>query len=537
MTTMNLIRQRIVSLRSRAIELQTCLRRWALYDDRVPADWKEALLGRLTPAEETAFESDLELTPARLRPASAQIQTVIKWYDFVLQHIGEQLDRAIALYEQNRVGDCAALLCDIERRLIEPNEETLGYFFRCLAQHASHEYHQKLAAIDAVIRALYLPTAKLAHQRGLLSREGLSLTPLAYLADGPDAWFTWRHHARQAASLGRPLPVSLLAVPRRLLAEPWNLVAIAHEAARCIATDLGLMADSAARIVSIGAATVPVVASAWPRWHESVFADILATIKLGPAYAGGMIELLGAQPAAIALSTPASDCPPPLVRWQIMIQSLHLLNHAEPAREMETHLRRTFGDFEHFGPALGAAWGGWLVACRRIVEAIAFNPFQRLAGARLVDVAQPFMAAESQAAAQVRDLLLAGDATIASDDSFRWIEPLAGARVPAHVALAGLALAHRQAADLEASRRLWVRFWCLLQYLSAGSDEDREKEDRDFAPADATLRQLASRAVPPAAAPSPAALPPAAPWMSPLPSPVFGAPAMPAASSASHGLS
>ena len=76
---MNSIRQRLISLRNRARDLQTTLRRWALYDDSLPREMKEDLLSRMTPAEETAFETDLELTKTRLRPVSVQLKTVSKW--------------------------------------------------------------------------------------------------------------------------------------------------------------------------------------------------------------------------------------------------------------------------------------------------------------------------------------------------------------------------------------------------------------------------------------------------------------------------
>src|SRR5947207_9857617 len=123
---MNSIRQRIVSLQNRARDLQLTLRRWALYDDSVPREMKEDILSRLTPAEETAFESDLELTKTRLKPVSVQLRTVSKWYDFVLETINQQIDRAAALLEQGRNQECAAVLTDVEGRLVAPNEDTLG---------------------------------------------------------------------------------------------------------------------------------------------------------------------------------------------------------------------------------------------------------------------------------------------------------------------------------------------------------------------------------------------------------------------------
>ncbi len=505
---MNLIQQRMSSLRCRAVELQTCLRRWALYDDHVPHDWKSPLLGRMTPAEESAFQADLDLTRTRLRPVSSQIQTMTKWYDFVLDQIRTRLDHAAALHEQARDRECVAVLAHLEHRLIEPNEETLGFFFRCLAQHASHEYHQKLCAIDAILRSLYLPAVKAAHQRGLLPRDTLSRTPLAFVTDDSEGRHSWRQHAMTASCCGRQLPLSLVAVPRQRLAEPWNLVDLAHEAGRCIENDLNLTYEIESRIAAIGgggastAAAWPNSSPIWARWSHCVFADVFATIKLGPAYLSGTVEQWGASPATVATASPASFAPPPLIRWQVMIQTLHLLNFADAANQWERTLRQTFGDFERYGASLGAAWGRWLMDCRAVAQVIAFAPLTALGSARLVDVVEPFLASDAQRCQKVREWLLASDASSSSDADFRWIETGGETRMSAHVALSGLRAAYDVACDAAGVERIWIRFWRLMQHLAAAGDSVREQEDREYAPGDNTLRQIALQAIPTAQLPS-----------------------------------
>lgn len=499
---MNLIQQRMSSLRCRAVELQTCLRRWALYNDQVPHDWKTPLLGRMTPAEGSAFQADLELTRARLRPVSTQIQTVTKWYEYVLEQVLARLDHAAALHEQARGRECVAVLADLEHRLIEQNEQTLGFFFRCLAQHASHEYHQKLGAIDAILRSLYLPIAKAAHQRGLLSREALSLTPLAFVTDDAESIHSWRHHEMTASRCGRQLPLSLVAVPRRRLAEPWNLVDLAFEVGHCVQDDLQLSWEVAARLQidaatggtnsSIGIRSTPL----WARWSNCVFADVFATIKLGPAYLSGTIEKWGASPATVAMVSPVSEAPPPLIRWQVMIQTLHLLNFADVANQWDQSLRQTFGDFERYGASLGAAWGRWTMDCRAVAQVIAFTPLTSLGLARLVDVAEPFLASDAQRCQRVREWLLASDSTETSDHDFRWIESGGDPRMPAHVALSGLRAAHDVACDTDAAGRMWIRFWRSMEHLATSCDAVREQEDREFAPADSTLRQIVQQTIP-----------------------------------------
>ncbi len=495
---MNLIRQKLVTLRNRARDLQTTLRRWAMYDGSVSREMQEDLLLRLTPAEQSSFDSDLELTKNRLRPVSVQLHTVMRWYDYVLERVNEQFERARSLLDQGRHQECLNVLNDVERRWLNPNEETLGFVFKSLAQHTSHEHHNKMASLDTIVRDLYLPTVKLAHERGLVSKEVLALTPLAYLADGPEASYTWRQHAQNANNFGRRLPLSMMAVPRNCIAQPWNLVAVAHEVGAHIYADLDLAWEIVNKLQteSVSAGVSSQSAPLWAQWHGTLFADIFGTLKLGPAYVGGMIELLGTDVRSAVALDPSAPMPPPYIRWHIMLQTLHLLGFEDQARELSNQIVLLCGEPNQLAQQCGPAWLTLLNECRSIAGIVAFSPCQKLGGVRIIDVAQPFLAAELQTAVRVKELLQNGDESCSSDDSFAWTQSLGDVNVTMPVALAGLRLAFECAPDFEASQRMWVRYWCLLQHLAGSSDSTREREDREFAPADATLKTLAEESVP-----------------------------------------
>jgi hypothetical protein len=478
--------------------MQSSLRRWTLYDDAVSRELKEDLLAKFTPAEEASFESDLELTKIRLKPVSTQLRTISTWFDYVLEKINEQLDNARVLLDQGRQQEALAILNDVEMRMVAPNEETLGFVFRSLSQHVSHELHQKLASIDAIIRDLYLPTAKLAFQRGLIGKESLSRTPLALVTDAPDAFYSWRQHAVQAENFGRRLPISMMAVPRRFVSQPWNITAIAHEVGHYLYADLELGWEISSKISteSITTGVSSQSAGLWARWHETLFADVLGVLKLGPAYVSGMIELLGADPVSVVSFDAASPIPPAYLRWHVMLQTLHLLNFNDQARELFNQVHVLCGDPNQVAQRFGGFWLNWVNECRAIAGIIAFSPCRRLGGARVIDIAQPFLATEWQTAAKVKDLLLAGDESVSSDDSFAWASSLGSVQLTPHLALAGLRQAFEATVDFDAARKVWVRFWCLMQLLTGNSEPVREKEDREFAPADATIRQIAQQAVP-----------------------------------------
>src|SRR5207249_4201691 len=145
------------------------------------------------------------------------------------------------------------------------------------------------------------------------------------------------------------------------------------------------------------------------------------------------------------------------------------------------------GDPNHLGSRLGPTFSQLVNDCRGIAGLVALSPWQRLGGARIIDVAQPFTAGEWETATKVRDLLLAGDESCSQDEHFAWAKPISKIPTPAHVALAGL----RSAFDLpwtspgvdscgttldsEMPRKLWVRFWCLMQFITGNTEPTRER--------------------------------------------------------------
>lgn len=501
---MNFVRQKLITLQNRSRGLQTMLRRWAMYNDSVSHELKGDLLARFTPVERDQFDGDLELTRTRLRPVSTHIRTMSTWFDFVLEQVHEQLDRARTLLDQGRHQECLGILNDVETRMLTPNAETLAYAFRTFSQHAGCEFHQKLAAIDAIVRELYLPTVKLVHSRGKTSKEILSRTPVAYLTERQDAYAPWRQHAIQAANVGRRIPISLLGVPREGTLAPWNIVAVAHEVGMYLYQDLDLCWEIPTKFQNeaIHAGISPQTTSVWGRWHEVLFGDVFATLRLGPAYVSGMIELLGAEVGSAGAWRTDTVVPPVYLRWHVMLQTLQLLNFTDHARERFNQVHMLCGDPHQVAERMGPSWLQLLNECRQIAGLMAFSPCQRLGGARVVDVVPAFLATEMQNALKVRDLLLAGDESCAQDEHFGWAESVRDVSIP--VALAGLRFAFDNTNDFETSRRLRVRFWCLMQYLAGNTEQARQREDQEFAPGEAQLRSIAKQAAPAVPAMTPA---------------------------------
>src|SRR5207244_8327564 len=202
-----------------------------------------------------------------------------------------------------------------------------------------------------------------------------SQTPLAYLVDGPEGMYTWRQHAQHASAFGQRMPVTMLAVPRKFIAQPWNLVALAHEVALCLYQQFELSWEFAAKLQSESthAGVSPQTAGLWARWHEALFADIFGTLKLGPAYVSGMIELLGADPTACEAPTPNSPVPPAYIRWHVMLQTLQLMQFPDQARELFNQIHLLCGDPNQVAQRAGPIFLQLVNDCRGIAGLIAFS--------------------------------------------------------------------------------------------------------------------------------------------------------------------
>ncbi|MCK6456797.1 MAG: hypothetical protein L6Q92_09740 [Phycisphaerae bacterium] len=493
---MNLMRQRLITLKTRARALQTALRRWALYADQASPELREGLLTRMTPVERAQLDRSTEVMRERLRPVAVHVDTFRRWLDFVMDNVNDRFDDARRLIDQGRAAECLAILNDIEQRLLLPNAAPVSVFNRCLQQRCGHDYFQKIVALDTLIRDLYLPSAKAAVERGILPKPALIRTPIAFLVESPEELHAWRAHRRLAAASGRFLPISLLGVPRQEISDPWNLIPIAHEVGLELYDDLALGFELSHKLLreSIQANISPATAAIWSRWHETLFGDVFGTLRMGSAYVSGMIELMGADPRLAVAGWPDGPVPPAYLRWHVMLQTVQLLGLPDEARTLFGRIHSVCGDPTQLAQVFGPVWLQLIGEARAVAGLIAYTPWQKLNGARVIDVVPPLLSSETEQAQRVKDLLLASDERCAGDEAVRWADPIAD--VPAHLVLAGLRLAFDATEDLDASRRLWIAFWCLMQRLTLDAVPLREKEDREVAPDDDALRLLAQRMVP-----------------------------------------
>jgi hypothetical protein len=98
------------------------------------------------------------------------------------------------------------------------------------------------------------------------------------------------------------LPVPLIGIPWFQVAHLPDAPAIAHEVGHDVEVDLGL-ADEVERLVErrlLRAGVCDEHRTGWREWRAEIFADVFATLALGPAYTATMMDFLAIRPAAVA---------------------------------------------------------------------------------------------------------------------------------------------------------------------------------------------------------------------------------------------
>lgn len=161
--------------------------------------------------------------------------------------------------------------------------------------------------------------------------------------------------ARPRDGARRGLPVPLIGLPWFQLEHLPDLPLVAHEVGHVVEADLSLgpaLDAAVAAALESGAAR-----ARWATWREEAFADVFATLTLGPAFTSTLAHYLSTRaPAAGAAH------PPRAVRLRLSHATLALAGHAAPAVDPEiaavaAALTEAAGTVDPFTPAAHARAG------------------------------------------------------------------------------------------------------------------------------------------------------------------------------------
>ncbi|HZO67578.1 MAG TPA: hypothetical protein VFB74_21495 [Kribbellaceae bacterium] len=266
----------------------------------------DAKLGLLR--EELAFWRELAAPDGVLERHHAQLHRLS-------QMLGAALDRL----DLQRYGSDAQ--ADTIEQLLAVHH--VWNFFRSkLALRLVVRFEPALIAADELARACVQPLYDAALAAGTLT-HGQIREPLAYFDSVGTPFAPRRGQAYRNLLLGglpdglvRQLPVPVIGVPWHEQAHLPEIAVVAHEVAHLADDDLGL--TLALRPVLERRLTTNPRSADWSRWFPEVLADVLATLRLGPAYGQALADL-------VAAADDDRGYPPPDIRLRLVTATLDLL--------------------------------------------------------------------------------------------------------------------------------------------------------------------------------------------------------------------
>ena len=313
-----------------------------------------------------------------------------------------------------------------ESAALDALEELLRYL-SMMAQQRTYGRSPMLADADAVADACYAPILELARVQGLNLRTS---QPVAVTGD-------WNLSVVPRFASTRVAP---LRVPLGFDRSLWLWPAIAHEVAHDLFYSLETIdRELYARLGLPRSVDVPrseaELDPGWLRrlfgaWLPEVFADVLGTLMLGPAYVETMLRAFRdpsspQRTAAILQDGGAIDShPPERLRVYMGTRALHYLGRHEEADEMWARWEADHPGVGFYFLPLGGEWVGLSDEALHgvadsMVETLLQRPWPELDGYRLLNIpGLAYLHAEHAEVERLLDPLANGDPV---DADARWV--------------------------------------------------------------------------------------------------------------------
>jgi hypothetical protein len=313
-----------------------------------------------------------------------------------------------------------------ETTITEGLEELLRYL-TAMAQQRVRGSSSFLSDADAIADACYAPLLELARFQGLALRTSL---PVSVIGD-------WNRSIVPRFASTRVAP---LRIPADFQHSLWHWPAIAHEVAHDFYYSLENVADDLRERLGLPhRVEVPMsemeLDGGWLRglfgaWLPEVFADVLGTLMLGPAYVETMIRAFRrpGSPQRTAAIFQNGDIidehPPERLRIYIATRVLHHLGRHDAGDELWDHWEAEHADVRFYYLPLGGNWIGLSddnlhAVADSIVDVLLQRPWPELDGFPLLNIpGLAYLHAEHAAVERLRRPLAEGELV---DADARWI--------------------------------------------------------------------------------------------------------------------
>ena len=174
------------------------------------------------------------------------------------------------------------------------------------------------------------------------------------------------------------LPVPVVGIPWFQVEHLPDAVVIGHEVGHIVDDDLQL---SATIQDVVGGAADPGRRPAWRAWAGEIFGDFWGQLATGPAFVGGLAEVLADEPDWVVkqvATAPWSEYPTTYLRMNLNFEILRALQFTAAADAVEAEWRAAFGP-THKMTAYDAD-------TKAIAQALVGTPFAEFGGKKLPQV-------------------------------------------------------------------------------------------------------------------------------------------------------
>lgn len=275
----------------------------------------------------------------------SQVEAVTAGLDTALSEIEAELGRA-----HGADVEVVAASMSLGSQLLDVHR-AWEYFRSKLGQRFVAELAPYLIATDELAWECYRPAQEAAAPTQV-PRE----PPLTFLSVGASPFMLTRGESIATAlsdggirnervkALVDALPVPVIGLPWDHLRHLPDAAVVAHEVGHVVEDDFGLSAGTAAHVSAAVADADR--ACAWRAWSSEVFADVYATLALGPAYADALADFVAGDRRSVVRARPTPNAwgayPTPTLRVLVALAACRAMKHGVAADEVERDWRAIF---------------------------------------------------------------------------------------------------------------------------------------------------------------------------------------------------
>jgi len=158
---------------------------------------------------------------------------------------------------------------------------------------------------------------------------------------------TWPRGWRPPALQNHCLPVPVIDLPWDHLANPWELLTIAHEVGHDVDEDLGDLTQALQPAITdqMNRAKIPAARFVqWQKWTSEILADLVGVLLVGPAFVGALAGLLTLPRHYVRQISDDDEHPPPYLRVFINTALARRLGLAQYAADLERGWQAIYGE-------------------------------------------------------------------------------------------------------------------------------------------------------------------------------------------------